>query len=157
PAAAPRHQAAAGGDRARRHQQHFAALGAEARNQGGKGGGVVPAEVAAAVGQQAAADLDHGAPPGRQRLFGKRMGLWFVFLHGSGFLLASWKCWLPAGWRKSAAQARRTGPRTCAAETRARKTDQQMVRGTQTIGNDHKRSAARERTRSRAWLWGSAA
>src|SRR5690606_26380142 len=76
---------------------------------------------------------------------------------GRGFLLASWKCWLPAGWRKSAAQARRTGPRTCAAETRGRKTDQQMVRGTQTIGNDHKRSAARERTRSRAWLWGSAA
>src|SRR5699024_10584657 len=36
---------------------------------------------------------------------------------------------------------------------RARKKDRQGVLGTQTIREDHKRSAARELARSRAWLW----
>src|SRR3546814_5442205 len=61
-----RHQPAPGRHRARGHQQHLAALAAETRDQRCQCGRVARAQVAAAVGQQAAADLDHGPPPGWQ-------------------------------------------------------------------------------------------
>src|SRR3546814_10443717 len=79
-----RHQPAPGRHRARGHQQHLAALAAETRDQRCQCGRVARAQVAAAVGQQAAADLDHGPPPGWQRLFGKWM--WSIGGHAGSFL-----------------------------------------------------------------------
>src|SRR5690606_37017345 len=108
-------------------------LGPETGDQGRQRGGIAPLQVAAAVGQQAAANLDHRAPPDRQRLFGKRVWLMVGIWHGGSIgrhekiVLRT----IPASGH--AKGARKRGPAT--------------ILDTRTISEDHKRSAAREKTR----------